>query len=72
MAAAQGNNQLDGQVLDLQGKPLPDATVTLKSEDTGQVYYLKTDKNGKFVQLGMNAGIYDVNATHQPANSAVQ
>lgn len=63
VAAAQGNNQVDGQVLDLQGKPLPDATVTLKSEDTGQVVTLKTDKNGKFVQLGLKAGIYDVNVT---------
>jgi len=63
VAAAQGNNQLDGQVLDLQGKPLPDAIVTLKSEDTGQVITLKSDKNGKFVQLGLKAGIYDVGVT---------
>jgi len=63
VAAAQGNNQINGQVLDVQGKPLPDATVTLKSEDTGQVITLHTDKNGKFVQIGLKAGVYDINVT---------
>jgi tetratricopeptide (TPR) repeat protein len=62
-AAAQGNNRIDGQVLDLEGKPLPDATVTLKSEDTGQVLTLKTDKDGKFVQLGLKGGTYDLTVT---------
>ena len=59
-AAAQGNNRLDGQVLDAQGKPLPGATVVLKSESNGQTYNYKTDKDGKFLQLGLTAGIYNV------------
>ena len=63
VAAAQGNNQIEVHVLDLEAKPLPDTTVTLKSEDSGQVYTFKTDKNGKFVQLGLRAGVYDVTAT---------
>jgi tetratricopeptide (TPR) repeat protein len=63
VAAAQGNNQINGQVLDQQGKPMPDATVTLKSEDTGQVVTLHTDKNGKFVQVGLKAGVYDIGVT---------
>ena len=63
VVAAQGNNRIDGQVLDVQGKPLPDATVTLKSEDSGQVITLKTDKDGKFVQIGLKAGMYDINVT---------
>lgn len=63
LAAAQGNNQINGQVLDQEGKPLPDATVTLKSDDTGQTITLHTDKNGKFVQVGLKAGIYDINVT---------
>jgi tetratricopeptide (TPR) repeat protein len=60
VAAAQENNRVEGQVLDLDGKPLPDATVTVKSEASGQVLTLKTDKNGKFVQIGLKAGIYDL------------
>ena len=63
IAAAQGNNEVDGKVLDLQGNPLPDATVTLKNEDTGQTFNLTTDKAGKFVQLGLKAGIYDISVS---------
>jgi tetratricopeptide (TPR) repeat protein len=66
-AVAQGNNRIDGQVLDLDGKPLPDATVTIKSEGSGQVFTLKTDKNGKFVQLGLKGGLYDLSVnTNNP------
>jgi tetratricopeptide (TPR) repeat protein len=60
VAAAQGNNRIDGQVLDPEGKPWPDVTVTMKNEDSGQTVTVKTDKDGKFVQLGLRAGIYDV------------
>ncbi len=67
-AAAQGNNRIDGQVLDEQGKPMPNAKVTLKSEDTGQTYTFTTDKDGKFVQLGLRAGIYDVSVMPNNAN----
>lgn len=67
-AAAQGNNRLDAQVLDAQGKPLAGTTVTLKSEDTGQVYTFKTDADGKFVQLGLRAGIYDVSVLPNTAS----
>ncbi|HXW55088.1 MAG TPA: carboxypeptidase regulatory-like domain-containing protein [Candidatus Cybelea sp.] len=66
-ASAQGNNRIDGQVLDLDGKPLPDATVTIKGEASGQVFTLKTDKNGKFVQIGLKAGLYDLSVnTNNP------
>lgn len=68
VAAAQGNNRIDGQVLDDQGKPMPGAAVTLKSEDSGQTYSYKTDKDGKFIQLGLRAGIYDVSVTPNSAN----
>jgi len=62
-AAAQGNNQIEVHVLDLEAKPLPDATIVLKSDDTGQGFTLKSDKNGKAVQLGLKAGIYSVTVT---------
>ena len=54
------NGQLSGQVFDLQGKPYPDVVVTITSKDNGTVYTVKTDKNGKFLQLGMQFGNYKV------------
>lgn len=59
-AVAQ-NGQLSGQVFDIQGKPYPDVVVTITSKDTGTTYAVKTDKNGKFIQLGMQFGNYKVN-----------
>ena len=55
------NGQLSGQVLDLQGKPYPDVVVTIANKDTGTTYTVKTDKDGKFLQIGMQYGTYSVN-----------
>ena len=57
-ALAQGTGRLNGEVLDQNGKPYADQAVTIKLPDTGQTFNVKTDKNGKFVQLGMRSGIY--------------
>jgi tetratricopeptide (TPR) repeat protein len=57
-ALAQGTGRLNGEILDKDGKPFVDQAVTIKNPDTGQVFNLKTDKNGKFIQLGMRSGIY--------------
>jgi tetratricopeptide (TPR) repeat protein len=57
-ALAQGTGRLNGEILDKDGKPFADQAVTIKNPETGQVYNLKTDKNGKFIQLGMRSGIY--------------
>ena len=51
------NARISGQVLDADGKPWPDVTVTIKS-DSGQIFTLKTDKNGKFSQIGLRPGVY--------------
>lgn len=59
-ATAQ-NGQLGGQVFDLQGKPYPDVIVTITSKETGTTYTVKTGKDGKFLQLGMQFGMYSVN-----------
>jgi tetratricopeptide (TPR) repeat protein len=59
-ASAQ-NGQLSGQVFDLQGKPYPDVTVTISNKDTGSAYTVKTDKEGKFLQLGIQFGNYKLN-----------
>ncbi|MGH7836697.1 MAG: carboxypeptidase regulatory-like domain-containing protein, partial [Candidatus Binataceae bacterium] len=57
---AQGTARLDGQVFDKNGNPYPDVTVEIKNPDNGQTYTTKTDKNGKYVQLGLLNGVYDV------------
>ncbi|MFZ0580819.1 MAG: carboxypeptidase regulatory-like domain-containing protein [Candidatus Acidiferrales bacterium] len=59
-AHAQGTARLNGEILDKEGKPMVGATVLFKDPDTGQTYTEKTDKNGKFVQLGMRGGVYVV------------
>jgi tetratricopeptide (TPR) repeat protein len=59
-AHAQGTARVNGEILDKEGKPMVGATVLFKDPDTGQTYTEKTDKNGKFVQLGMRGGVYTV------------
>lgn len=60
IAAAQGTARLEGQVLDLDGKPYPDVTVEIKNEGTGQTWIPKTDKDGRYQQLGLLSGVYDI------------
>jgi tetratricopeptide (TPR) repeat protein len=68
MALGQDSGRLNGEILDKDGKPYPDVTVDLKNSDTGQVHTLKTDKNGKFTQIGLRSGIYTVTLTNQKDN----
>jgi tetratricopeptide (TPR) repeat protein len=67
IAAAQ-NARVNGQVLDYDGKPWPDVTVVLKS-DNGRTFTLKTDKNGVFTQIGLTAGIYTITLTNEAGNA---
>ena len=60
LAAAQGTGRLTGQVLDLQGKPWPDVTVQIKNPQNGQTYNTKTDKDGRYSQIGLAGGVYTV------------
>jgi tetratricopeptide (TPR) repeat protein len=64
VALAQDTGRLNGEILDKDGKPYADVTVAIKNVDTGQTYTIKTDKSGKFVQLGMRAGIYTITSTN--------
>ena len=65
IARAQGTGRLTGELLDLNGKPYPDVTVEIKNPDTGQTYTTKTDKAGRFTQLGLLSGIYVVSLTNE-------
>jgi len=60
VALAQDIGRLDGEILDKDGKPYADVNVEIKSVDNGLTFKVKTDKNGKFIQLGLRAGIYTV------------
>jgi tetratricopeptide (TPR) repeat protein len=64
-AVARAQAGVVGQVLDRDGKPWPDVTVTLKS-DNGRTFTLKTDKDGKFSQIGMAPGVYTATFAHPP------
>jgi tetratricopeptide (TPR) repeat protein len=65
VAVAQDTGRLDGNIMDKEGKPYPDVTVAIKNSDTGQTYTVKTDKNGKFVQLGLRSAIYLISLTNE-------
>lgn len=60
-AAKAQTGRLSGKVLDLQGAPYADVVVTISNKDSGQNFVVKTDKDGNYTQVGLRAGIYDVN-----------
>jgi len=60
ISAAHAQGRVDGTVLDTNGKPFVGITVVYKSDQTGQTYTIKTSKEGKYLQLGVTAGLYDV------------
>jgi tetratricopeptide (TPR) repeat protein len=64
VSAQEGH--VTGQVLDRDGKPWPDITVTMKS-DTGRTFTVKTDKAGKYSQIGLPGGVYMITLTNQAA-----
>ena len=66
-ARAQSNLTLTGQVLDMDGKPFPDVTVEIKNE-LGQKLTTKTDKNGQFIQVGLNPILYTITLKNEPAH----
>lgn len=65
---AQDSGRVNGEIRDKNGNPYPDVTVVMKNTDSGQAYTEKTDKDGKFVQLGMKAGIYVITLTNAKDN----
>lgn len=58
-SAAAQNSSIHGQIRDLEGKPFPGVSVIIKNTDQGQVYELKTDKNGNFLQAGLRGANYE-------------
>lgn len=67
-AAAQGTGRVNGQIIDKDGNPWEGVSVEIKNPDTGQVNTVKTDKAGKFTQLGLRGGIYTITVISQKDN----
>jgi tetratricopeptide (TPR) repeat protein len=65
IAAAQNHASISGQVLDRDGKPWAGVTVEIKS-DVGRVFTVKTDKDGRFTQVGLAGGPYTFTLTSEP------
>lgn len=59
-AAAQIVAGVTGTILGLDGKPVQEVQVIFKSDETGTVYNLKTDKNGVYKQIGVRPGVYEI------------
>jgi len=56
---AQYQSRIKGRVLDPSGNPVDKAEVTLVSQRTSSIRYeSKTDKEGRFVQVGLMPGYY--------------
>lgn len=65
IAAAQNTGQIVGEVKDLNGKPYPDVNVEIKNPDSGKVVTTKTDKQGRFTQVGLPGGLYNIRLTNE-------
>jgi len=57
---AQMSASVKGKVLDQTGQPMTGATVIYQSVDSGRKYTLKTDKNGGYFSMGIQAGNYNI------------
>jgi tetratricopeptide (TPR) repeat protein len=62
-AWAQTQGRIEGRILDPAGNPLEKVAVSIVSTRASSVHYeLITDKNGKFVQIGLSPGNFLVSA----------
>lgn len=52
-----------GTVLDVAGKPIPNAAVSVKNESTGTTHQTPTGADGKFSVTGLPEGVYTIEAS---------
>jgi tetratricopeptide (TPR) repeat protein len=69
-APALAQSVVRGKVTDAQGKPVPDATVVFEATDANRKTQTKTDKNGEFLQVGLQSGGYSVTASKDKVGTA--
>src|SRR5437763_1885674 len=56
---AQTGN-ITGKVLDVDGKPLSGATISIDRQGISQHFEVKTDKQGQYIHAGLPTGQYKV------------
>jgi tetratricopeptide (TPR) repeat protein len=56
----QSKAKLEGKVLNINKEAIPQAEVKLKHEDTGQMFYFKSNKEGEFSSASLPAGNYNL------------
>ena len=55
--------QVKGKVVDANGKPIEGAVVTIEGSDSGgRKFTVKTNKNGDYIQIGLQPGQYKITA----------
>jgi iron complex outermembrane recepter protein len=62
MHAQTAGSKLDGTIVDVQGKAVPNASVSVKNESTGAIKTARTDGNGYYSIDALPAGTYTVDA----------
>ena len=55
VSSAAQTGRITGEVRDLEGKPFPDLTLKITSDEFGATYEVKTGKNGDFSQGGLRS-----------------
>ena len=58
--AGQSKAKLEGKVLNINKEAIPQAEVQLKHEDSGQMFYFKSNKEGEFSSPSLPAGNYNL------------
>jgi tetratricopeptide (TPR) repeat protein len=58
--AAPQNTSLSGQITAPDGRPWVGIEVNIENTNTGQHFEVKTDKDGRYVQLGLPPGVYKI------------
>ncbi|MGC2421948.1 MAG: carboxypeptidase regulatory-like domain-containing protein [Candidatus Acidiferrales bacterium] len=65
IAAAQMTS-VSGQIIDLDGKPWANIDVIIQNTSNGQTFDAKTDKDGRYTQLGLPPGSYKLTVQSEP------
>ena len=68
-APALAQSVVRGIVVDVAGKPVPDATILFEAEGANRKSQTKTDSKGEFLQVGLQSGGYKVTASKDGVGS---